>query len=411
MKLTAAAVDKMQPTDRRQEIPDSLCTGLYLTVQPSGKKGWQVRYRHGGVHRRMSLGGYPVLSLADARQRAREALAAVTEGRDPAGEVKAAKAPKPEDDRDKIKTLIGQYDKRHLSKLKSGSVVRRELDRFVVAAWGERDIHSLTKRDVIDLLDGIADSGRVVTANRVRAYLNKFLNWAVERDILPLSPATGVKPVAKEASRDRVLTDDEIRWFWQACEAEGFPWGPLGKVLLLTGQRLNEAAQITEGDIRGDLWHLSADRTKNGRAHDVPLSDAVLAVLGAVERIKGKPGFIFTTTGTTPVSGFFKARAHLAEAMERLAAEERGEAVEIPRWTFHDLRRTAATGMARIGIPVRVTEAVLNHVSGTGGGIVAVYQRHDYADEKRRALEAWGRFVLSLARGDVDNIVRLAGER
>lgn len=411
MKLKAATVETLQATDKRQEIPDDLCTGLYLVVQPTGKKSWQVRYRHGGVHRRMTLASFPTLSLAAARVRAREVMAAASEGRDPAEEVKAAKAPKPEDDRDKIKTLIGQYDKRHLKGLKSGDVVRRELDRFVVKEWGERDIHSITKRDVIDLLDGIADSGRVVTANRVRAYLNKFLNWAVERDILPLSPATGVKPVAKEASRDRVLTDDEIRWFWQACEAEGFPWGPLGKVLLLTGQRLNEAAQITEGEIRGDLWHLSADRTKNGRAHDVPLSDAVQAVLGAVERIEGKPGFIFTTTGATPVSGFFKARAHLAEAMERLAAEERGEAVEIPRWTFHDLRRTAATGMARLGIPVRVTEAVLNHISGTGGGIVAVYQRHDYADEKRQALEAWGRFVLSLVQGQPDNVVRLEGAR
>lgn len=407
MKLKAATVEAMQATDMRQEIPDDLCTGLYLVVQPTGKKSWQVRYRHGGVHRRMTLAAFPTLSLAAARIRAREVMAAASEGRDPAEEVKAAKAPKPEDDRDRIKTLIGQYDKRHLKGLKSGDVVRRELDRFVVAAWAERDIRSITKRDVIDLLDGIADSGRVVTANRVRAYLNKFLNWAVERDILPLSPATGVKPVAKEISRDRVLTDDEIRWFWMACEAEGFPWGPLGKVLLLTGQRLNEAAQITEGEIRGDLWHLSADRTKNARAHDVPLSDAVQAVLGAVEKIEGRPGFIFTTTGTTPVSGFFKARAHLAEAMERLATKERGEAVEIPRWTFHDLRRTAATGMARLGIAVRVTEAVLNHVSGTGGGIVAVYQRHDYADEKRQALEAWGRFVAQLVEGRPDNVVQL----
>lgn len=409
MKLTAATVDKMQPTYKRQEIPDTLCTGLYFVVQPTGKKGWQVRYRHSGTHRRMTLGAYPVLSLADARQRARDALAAASEGRDPAEEVRAAKAPKPEDDRDKIKVLIGQYHKRHLSSLKSGAVVRRELDRFVVAEWGERDIHSITKRDVIDLLDDIADSGRVVTANRIRAYLNKFLNWAVERDIIPMSPATGVKPAAKEASRDRVLTDDEIRWFWAACEAEGFPWGPLGKVLLLTGQRLNEAAQITDGEIKGDLWHLSADRTKNGRAHDVPLSKAARDVLASVDRIAGKPGFIFTTTGSTPVSGFYKARAALAEAMEQAAAKDRGEPVEIPRWTFHDLRRTAATGMARLGIAVRVTEAVLNHVSGTGGGIVAVYQRHDYADEKRAALDAWARYVTQLVEGTPGNVVRIGG--
>ena len=262
---------------------------------------------------------------------------------------------------------------------------------------------------MIDLLDDIADSGRVVTANRIRAYLNKFLNWAVERDIIPMSPATGVKPAAKEASRDRVLTDDEIRWFWAACEAEGFPWGPLGKVLLLTGQRLNEAAQITDGEIKGDLWHLSADRTKNGRAHDVPLSKAARDVLASVDRIAGKPGFIFTTTGSTPVSGFYKARAALAEAMEQAAAKDRGEPVEIPRWTFHDLRRTAATGMARLGIAVRVTEAVLNHVSGTGGGIVAVYQRHDYADEKRAALDAWARYVTQLVEGKPGNVVRIGG--
>ena len=321
---------------------------------------------------------------------------------------KAAKLEAQLSDRDKIGTLVGQFDKRHLSGLKSGRVVRRELDRHVVPQWGDRDIRDIGKRDVIDLLDGIADTGRVVTANRVRAYLGKFFNWCVERDILDTSPAVGVKTVAKEASRDRVLSDDEIRWFWQACEAERFPWGPFGKTLLLTGQRLGEVAKITDGEIVGDLWRLSAARTKNGRAHDVPLSDAAQAVLGAVERIAGQSGFIFTTNGTTPVSGFFKARAHLHSAMEKAAAEERGEPVEIPRWTFHDLRRTAATGMARLGIPVRVTEAVLNHVSGTGGGIVAVYQRHDYADEKRQALEAWANFLDSLtAEKTTANVVRI----
>lgn len=414
MKMKAATVEAIAATDKRQEIPDDLCTGLYLVVQPTGKKSWQVRYRHGGVHRRMTLAAFPTLSLADARARARDVMAAASEGRDPAEEVRAAKAPKvpkAEDNRNKVTTLIGQFAKRHLKGLKSGDVVKRELDRFVVATWGDRDIHSITKRDVIDLLDGIADSGRVVTANRIRAYLNKFLNWCVERDILPLSPATGVKPVAKETSRDRVLTDDEIRWFWQACDAEGFPWGPLGKVLLLTGQRLNEAAQMTDGEIRGKVWHLSTDRTKNARAHDVPLSDAVQAVLNAVPRVadeKGVVRFIFTTTATTPISGFHKGRQHLADKMGEIAAKERGGPVEIPHWTFHDLRRTAATGMARLGIAVRVTEAVLNHVSGTGGGIVAVYQRHDYADEKRAALDAWARMVTAMVEGESDNVVRLA---
>src|SRR5690606_36775362 len=125
---------------------------------------------------------------------------------------------------------------------------------------------------------------------------------------------------------------------------------------------------------------MASSRTKNGRAHDVPLSEAVRGVLDGIERVtdeKGRVRYIFTTTGTTPISGFGKGTQHLRDAMQQAAEKERGEPVEIPHWTFHDLRRTCATGMARLGIPVRVTEAVLNHVSGTGGGIVAVYQRHD----------------------------------
>jgi integrase len=416
--LTTKAVEAAKPdTGKRREVADAALPGLYLVVQPSGAKSWALRYRFAGKPSKLTLGRWPVMGLADARGAASEALDKIDHGKNPAAEKKATKVAKLEaqlSDRDKIKTLIGQFDKRHLSGLKSGRVVRRELDRHVVSEWGDRDIHDITKRDVIDLLDGIADSGRIVTANRVRAYLNKFLNWTVERDILPMNPATGVKPVAKEASRDRVLSDDEIRWFWQACEAEGFPWGPFGRFLLLTGQRLGEVAQMTDGEITGDLWHLSATRTKNGRAHDVPLSKPAGGVLDGIERVADRQGrvrFFFTTTGESPVSGFFKARANLHAAMTEVAAQERGEPVEIPRWTFHDLRRTAATGMARLGIPVRVTEAVLNHVSGTGGGIVGVYQRHDYADEKRQALEAWGRFVLSLVEGQSDNVVLLEGAR
>ena len=219
--------------------------------------------------------------------------------------------------------------------------------------------------------------------------------------------AMGVKPVAKEVSRDRVLGDDEIRLFWQACEDLGQPWGPLGKVLLLTGQRLGEAVGMTDSEITGQTWHLTSQRTKNKRAHDVPLSDAVLVVLGGMERIKSDAEYFHTTTGKTPVSGFAKGRDHIANRMVAIASEQAGGLVEIPHWTFHDLRRTAATGMARLGIPVRVTEAVLNHISGTGGGIVAVYQRHDYADEKRNALDAWARFVAGLVEGRADNVVRI----
>lgn len=408
-KLTAAGIDRIKPTSKRQEIPDALLPGLYLAVQPTGRKSWQIRYRAGGVHRRMTLGPYPMLSLADARERGSAAMREVMEGEDPAAKAKAAKAKRQElAERDTIEALLQTYAKRHLSKLKSGDTAKRELERHAGAAWKDRDIHTISKRDVLDLLDGIVDSGRATTANRLRAYLGKFFNWCVERDVIDTSPMIGVKAPAKEVSRDRVMSDDEIRWFWQACEDVGQPWGPIGRLLLLTGQRLGEVSAMTDSEIRGDVWHLSADRTKNGRAHDVPLSKPAQAVVEGMTRIKSRAGYLHTTTGETPVSGFHKARHIIAERMEQIAEDERCEAVEIPKWGFHDLRRTAATGMARLGIPVRVTEAVLNHVSGTGGGIVAVYQRHDYADEKRSALEAWARFVASIVEGEAGNVVRIA---
>lgn len=413
--LTTKSVENMKADpDKRVEVPDPALSGLYLVVQPSGGKSWALRYRFAGQPKKLTLGKWPIMGLAEARAAAGAAIEAVEHGRDPSAQKKATKAAKLEaglSDRDKIKTLIGQFYTRHLSTLKSGDHARQFLDRFIVPAWGDRDIHDITRRDVIDLLDEIADSGRLTTANRVLAHTRKFFNWCVERDVIEVAPSAGVKPPSKETSRDRVLTDDEIRWFWAACDKLGQPWGPLGQILLLTGQRLNEAAQMTDGEIRRDLWHLPASRTKNARAHDVPLSDAAQRVLGGTERLKSGAGYVFTTNARTPVSGFHKARIHIAEQMEAIVAEERGETVTIPKWGFHDLRRTAATGMARLGIPVRVTEAVLNHVSGTGGGIVAVYQRHDFADEKRQALEAWGRYVMQLVEGKADNVVRIEEAR
>lgn len=408
-KLTTAKVENLKPSATRQEVPDTLVAGLFLIVQPSGAKSWQVRYRTAGARRRMALGRFPILGLADARAQARDVLADVAAGGDPAAERRAEKAERIEarlSERDKVRELVGQFDKRHLSRLRSGKTVRRELDRHVVAVWGDRDIHDIRKRDVIDLLDRIVDSGREVTANRVRAYLGKFFSWCVERDVIDQSPMIGIKAPVLETARDRVLSDDEVRWFWEACEALGQPWGPLGQMLLLTGQRLGEVAAMTEAEIEGNVWHLPAARVKNRRAHVVPLSCRVRAVLDGIERIDGA-AYIHTTTGDTPVSGFAKGRDHIAAKMQEIAQRERGAPVEIPHWTFHDLRRTAATGMARLGIPVRVTEAVLNHVSGTAAGIVSVYQRHDFAAEKAQALEAWSRFVADLVDGASENVVAL----
>ena len=190
--MTTKSVEALKPGPDRREIPDPALSGLYLVVQPSGAKSWALRYRYGGKPRKLTLGKWKIMGVKAARAAASEAIEAVEHGKDPSATKKRTKAARLEaqlSERDKVKTLVEQYANRHLSGLKSGATVKRELDRHMVAVWGERDIHDITKRDVIDLLDGIADSGRVVTANRVRAYLNTFLNWCVERDIIAANPA------------------------------------------------------------------------------------------------------------------------------------------------------------------------------------------------------------------------------
>lgn len=412
--FTTKAVEAFKPDTNRREIPDPALSGLYLVVQPSGAKSWALRYRYAGKPRKLTLGRWPIMGVADARAAASDAIEAVEQGNDPGATKQRVKAERMEaqlSERDKVKTLLGQYAKRHLSKLRSGGEVKRRLDVEFLPEYGDHDVQEITKRDIRELLEKIADSGRVTTANRMRLYLSGFFNWCIERDSITLSPVQGVKAVAKEVSRDRVLSDDEIRLLWLACERAGYPWGQAAQTLLLTGQRLNEVLGMTDSELQGDTWQLSTDRTKNKRAHAVPLSDAVQSVLSAADRIEGHSGLIFTTTGNTPISGHYKARNRLARMMAEIASDEAGVPVEIPHWTFHDLRRTAATGMARLGIPVRVTEAVLNHVSGTAAGIVSVYQRHDYADEKRNALDAWARLVAELVDGKADNVVRIEGAR
>ena len=303
-----------------------------------------------------------------------------------------------------------------------GKEVERLFKIEILPRIGAKRIGDVKKRDINDILDAIADRGSPITANRCFAVLRKFFNWARDdRDLIAVSPCAGVTARIAERSRDRVLADEEIRLAWRAFEAIGEPFGPIGKLLLLTGARRSEIAEATwsEIDLAAKTLTLPASRTKNAEPRVIPLSDSAVDIIKALKRIEGKAGFIFTVTGTTPVSGFSRAREtirrFILDALKK-DAKVRGddpEAVEAPApWTLHDLRRVVATNLQKLGVRLEVTEAVLGHTSGSRAGIIGVYQRHTWSDEKRTALDAWARRLDAIMTGrEAGNVVELAAAR
>lgn len=439
-KLTAISVENAKPKvgkdgkPIRTEIPDAGKPGLYLVIQPSGKKSWAVRYRRlsDGKPRKYTLPGFP--ALGSAHKLAQTALDAVAEGGDPAAEkIEARRIAALDEGRDLFGAVAIDFINRYARKKNRswGETARllglrpdRENDAELTVIegglsdpkqWGKRRVQEIARRDVIELLDGIVADHGPYAANRTLAAVRKMFNWCCERDMLTASPCAGVKPPAPESSRDRILADDEIRWLWKATGEQGQPFGPLVRLLLLTAQRRDEVAGMTasEIDLSERLWTIPRARAKNNVEHHVALSDAAIEIIEGLPRIAGRPGYLFTTNGQTHVTGYSRAKSNIDRAMLAVARQEAGErgddpaTVEIPRWTFHDLRRTAASGMARLGIPVHVTEAALNHKSGTIKGVAAVYNRYNYADERRDALDAWSRFVASVVDKPTDNVVPL----
>jgi integrase len=404
--LTAKRIESAPSGPVRKEIPDGLLVGLYLVVQPSGAKSFAVRYRYASQPRKLTLGAFPALSLEVARDLGGKALRAAAEGRDPANEKQAAKKAETEairSQRDLYENVAREFIERHAMKSNRASTWREtarilglrpspedpsllaDIGGDVMSAWRGRRIQGITKRDVIALLDRVNDRGSPIMANRVLSAVRKLFNWCVSRDVLQGSPCTLINPPAQERSRDRILEDDELRKVWNAAEAEGWPFGPLIKLLVLTGQRVSEVGGMRWDEINKDrgLWTLPAERVKNGVRHEVPLSDAAMAIIGTLPHIKTTKGFIFTTRRDAAVSGFSRAK----DSLDAAIAATLPKAQALDHWTFHDLRRTMASGMARLGIQIPVIEKILNHSSGTFRGIVGGYQRHSYSEEKRKALE------------------------
>lgn len=397
MKLTDIAVARAKPpASGRIEIWDAMLPGFGLRVSDKGSKSWVVMYRvRGGPSgkRRLTLGRYPVLSLANARERARRIFELAGDGIDPA----EARTPAPKS-APAFEEVAAQFITRY-AKPKNRGWRRQEADlaREFTPSWGTKPIDAVTRADVLNVLDRISDRTSPLRANRQLALIRKFFNWCLERGILETAPTANIKPPGREVSRDRVLSDDEIRSVWNCCETVGYPFGAIFKLLLVTAQRREEVGRMRwdDLDLGKGTWTIPRERSKNDVANEVPLSRLALALIERLPRFAWEDLVFAAANGSgRPASGYSKAKLRL----DRLIAASRSsnELPQMPEWWLHDLRRTAASGMARLSVPPHVIERVLNHISGTQSGVAGIYNRYGYLPEKRQALDAWGRYIEAL---------------
>jgi integrase len=290
--------------------------------------------------------------------------------------------------------------------------------------WADKPVGAIDSHDIWNVIEqarrvavpGIKPRSPGLSETRPRtllAMLSRLFGWLHRHRKIEHNPCAGLHRPPAPAARDRVLTSDEVRWFWAATETVDAPkitgapkpFKPLLRLLLLTGARLNEVAGMKRDELHADgTWRLPGERTKNKKAHLVPLSALARELIASMP---DNGDLIFTTNGESPVSGWNRMKRRLDATMLALAKQEKGNRATIAPFRLHDLRRTAVTGMAELGVPVNVVELVVNHVSGTRGGIAGIYNRSEMLPERKAALERWAAHVEGLVSGTADNVIDL----
>ncbi len=379
-KLTTKFIENLKHNpSKRLEYRDELMPGLVLRVSKSGTKTFCLFKRISGKAQRVTIGRFGALTLSEARERVRTVLYEIETGKfqERTG-IEVQSIPT-------LRDVIPDYIEKH-AKAQNRDWKRKEALLAKFADLHPKRIDQIKRADVVRECDKIYKTAPV-SANRALSHLKHLMNWCVDRGMIEASPIVGLKPPTKERPRERVLTDVELGALWIACDAEGYPFGDCMKLLILSGQRRAEVAEMrwSELDLEKRLWTLPSQRAKNGRQHTVPITNAMLDVLCRVPRFLGSD-YVFTTTGKSPVSGFGRLKDRLDKALPE----------NTEPWIIHDLRRTMSTNLAMLGVPQPVTEALLNHKTGVVSGVAAIYNVYSYADEKRQALDAWSRYLTSL---------------
>ena len=392
LRITKTVVEQTKPQAKDLVVHDSELRGFHLKVTPKGKRVFFVYYRAKGARvqqRRYKIGDYPKISVNRARELAKGVLGRVAGGEDPSAQLKATRHSL---NTDQVDEIAERFLVAHVSKNRSANETRRIFRHNVLPVIGKRSIHDLTRADISKLIANVARTAPTM-ANRVLAAVRKFFNWCYSNSIIEKSPAEGIGAPSREVQRDRLLSDDEVLAVVTAARDIGYPYGAIVELLVITGQRRKEVAAATwpEFDLGQRTWTIPASRSKNGKAHIVHLSDAALLVLA---RCPNTGTLVFSVNGKTPFQGFSKSKARLDQRSG------------VSEWRLHDLRRTVVSGMARMGIAPHIADKVLNHQAGTISGTAAVYQRHQFLDERKDALDRWAVYVEKLVQSKQQEVGR-----
>lgn len=377
-KLTPKTIEHLSTEARRKEVWDLTLPSFGVRVYPTGRKSFFVMARVDGRQKRVTIGNYPAVSLKDARGQARSIMRDVQLGAFEEADVECAPT---------FAETVPKFIELHAKpRNRDWRGTERILTSKFKAIEG-KPLDKIKRVDVVRILDDIIGDGTPYRANRSLAAIKKLFSWALNRGMIEVHPLAGLSLPHPETARDRVLSDDELSALMVAAKAEGYPFGDMFQVLALTGQRRGEVSGMRWSEVNLDrsMWTIPVERSKNKQSHDVPLAPQVIDILRAMPRFLGSD-FVFTTTGVTPISGFGKVKKRIEVAV---GADD---------WRVHDLRRTAASGMARLGVQPHVVEKILNHKSGIISGVAAVYNRYGYEAEKREALELWTSHVFKCVR-------------
>jgi integrase len=406
-RLTDRTLKALKPTQKRYDVMDSDVRGFGLRVSESGQKTFILigRYPGGSNPTRRALGEYPALSLEKARERARHWRDLVRQGIDPKTEEERLRRLELRKQQTIFAAVAEDYLERHIRGHRRATESEREIRKELIAHWGERPIASITREDLVLLIDAVARRPAPYLAHIVLGHARSLFNWAINRGTygLETSPCDRVKPAAligPKQPRQRTLSDAELTVLWHASEELGYPFGPLYRLLMLTGARKSEVAgaRWREFDLGKRLWTVPPERFKSNASHLVPLSDAAIAIIESLPRFT-KGEYLFTTAyGEKPISGFSKGKARV----DKLMTEQLGSPPS--PWVTHDIRRTVRTRLASLRIPDMVAEMIIGHGRK---GLQRVYDQHTYEAEMREALELWAARLRNIVTPPPNNVVNI----